>query len=558
MANGLIDQKVRVYAARNAEKKRNEKRGYAGSALYCNKCRLHHEGPCTIRCTNCKKVDHMAKDYRTAIATQAPRVPVANQRNRGNKAASNDARGRAYALGGCDGNPDSNVVTGTFLLNNYYAYILFDSGADKSFVSTTLSALIDIPPTMLDVSYTVELANGRIAKSNTIIRGCTLNLLNHPFSTDLMPIELGSSDVIIGMDWLSRYHVVIVYDEKIVRIPYDNEILTVRGDISNKGSNSRLSIISCTKTQKYIQKGCHVFLEKILVKKTEAKSEEKRLEDVLIIPDFSKVFPEDLPGLPPARQVKFQIDLVPGAALIARAPYRLAPSEMQELSAQLKELTDKGFIRPSSSPWGALVLFVKKKDGSFFMCIDYRELNKLTRRRSVDPAKIELIKDWASLKTPTEIHQFLGLDAVLMREEKVIVYASRQLKVYKNNYTTHDLELGEVVFTLKMWRHYLYGTKCVVFTDHKSLQHIFDQKELNTRQGRWLELLSDYDCEIRYHPGKVNVVAEALSQKEMVKPLRVVALMMTIDLNLPSQILDAQNEARKEDNYPHRRLVRHD
>ncbi|GJZ02444.1 putative reverse transcriptase domain-containing protein, partial [Tanacetum coccineum] len=208
----------------------------------------------------------------------------------------------------------------------------------------------------------------------------------------------------------------------------------------------------------------------------------------------------------------------------------------------------------------------------------------------VDPAKIESIKDWASPKSPTEIRQFLGLTgekeeatfqlikqklysapilalpkvsenfivycdashkglgAVLMQNENVIAYASQQLKIHEKNYTTHDLELGDVVFALKMWRHYLYGTRCTVFTNHKSLQHILDQKELNMRQRRWLELLSDYDCDIRYHPGKANVVADALSRKERSKPLRVRALVMTIGLNLPKQILKAQTEALKPEN----------
>ncbi|GJR18099.1 putative reverse transcriptase domain-containing protein [Tanacetum coccineum] len=167
----------------------------------------------------------------------------------------------------------------------------------------------------------------------------------------------------------------------------------------------------------------------------------------------------------------------------------------------------------------------------------------------VDLAKIESIKDWASPKTPTKIRRFIkgsknfvvycdashkGLGIVLMQREKVIAYTSHQLKVYEKNYTTHNLELGAVVFALKIWRHYLYGTKCVVFTDHKSLQHILDQKELNMRQRRWLELLSDYDYEISYHPGKANVVAYALSRKERIKLLRVRALMMIIDLNLPT------------------------
>ncbi|GJU28959.1 putative reverse transcriptase domain-containing protein [Tanacetum coccineum] len=141
-----------------------------------------------------------------------------------------------------------------------------------------------------------------------------------------------------------------------------------------------------------------------------------------------------------------------------------------------------------------------------------------------------------------------GLGAVLMQNEKVIAYASRQLKTHEKNYTTHDLELRAVVFALKMWRHYLYETRCTVFTDHKSLQHILDQKELNMRQRRWLELLSDYDCEIRYHPGKANVVADALSRKERVKPLRVRSLVRTIGFNLTKQILEAQTESLKPEN----------
>ncbi|GJU38896.1 putative reverse transcriptase domain-containing protein [Tanacetum coccineum] len=326
------------------------------------------------------------------------------------------------------------------------------------------------------------------------------------------------------------------------------------------------------------------------MKKVEDKSKEKRLEEVPIVQDFPEVFPEDLPGIPPTRQVEFQIDLIPGAAPVARAPYRLAPSEMKELSDQLKELSDKGFIRPSSSPWGAPVLFVKKKDGSFRMCIDYRELNKLTVKNRyplprIDDlfdqlqgssiySKIDLRSGYHQLRVREEdipktafrtryghyefqvmpfgltnapavfmdlMNRFLGhvIDSqgihvdpakvcngdssifgpsrlllkihcsaphssVTRRSERLIAYCKK----------CFDPKVGAVVFALKIWRHYLYGTKCTVFTDHKSLQHILDQKELNMRQRRWLELLSDYDCEIRYHPGKANVVADALSRKE--------------------------------------------
>ncbi|GJV15236.1 putative reverse transcriptase domain-containing protein [Tanacetum coccineum] len=291
---------------------------------------------------------------------------------------------------------------------------------------------------------------------------------------------------------------------------------------------------------------------------------------------------------------------------------------MKELSEQLKELSDKGFIRPSSSPWGAPVLFVKKNDGSFQMCIDYRELNKLTVKNRyplpriddlfdqlqgsskvqflrhvidiqgihVDPAKIESIKDWAYPKSPTEIRQFLGLAGYYRRFIEgfsKIAKPITKLTQKKVKFNRGDKE--EVVFQLlkqklcsapvlalpdgskdfiaycdasikglgdvlmqREKRHYLYGTKCTVFTDHKSLQHILNQKELNMRQRHWLELLSDYDCDIRYHPGKENVVANALSRKERDQPLRVRALVMTIGLDLPKQILNAQTKAHKPEN----------
>ncbi|GJV17215.1 putative reverse transcriptase domain-containing protein [Tanacetum coccineum] len=679
LATELMDQKIRTLAERQIENKRkqddnfrdnqnqqqpnkmqntsrgytfgpSEKREYGGSLPKCSKCNYHHNGPCAPKCHKCNKGGHLARDCRSSGNASAGR--------------NGNAPAKVYVVGNGGTNPDSNVITGTFLLNNRYASILFDIGANRSFVSTSFSSLIDITPTTLDHYYDVELADGKIIRINTIIRGCTLNFLNHPFNIDLMHVELGSFDVIIGMDWLAKYHAVIVCDEKLVCIPFRNETLIVHGDRSNLENETRLNIISCTQTQKYMLKGCHVFLAHVTTKKTEDKSEEKRLENVSIVRDFPKVFLEELSGLPPIRQVEFH----------------------KELSEQLQELSYKGFIRPSSSPWGSPILFIKKKVGSFQMCFDYRELNKLRMKNrypllmiddlfdqlqgssvysKIDlrsgyhqlrvckgdipktafrthygyefqvmpfgllnaPAVfmdlmnrvckpyldkfvivfiddiliysknkeehkehlkliLELLKkeelydkfskclvgyyrrfikgfskvarpitkltqkkvafEWGDkqeaafqtlkdklcsapiLALPQGAEDFIvycdvshkGLGVILMQNEKVIAYASRQLKIHEKNYTSHDLELGAVVFALKIWRHYLYGTKCIVFTNYKSLQHILDQKELNMRQCRWLKLLSDYDCEIRYHPGKGNVVADVIleAQIEAQKP----------------------------------------
>ncbi|GJR02867.1 putative reverse transcriptase domain-containing protein [Tanacetum coccineum] len=295
-----------------------------------------------------------------------------------------------------------------------------DTGADRSFVSNTFSTMIDITPTTLENHYDVELADGKIIGVNTIIRGCTLNFMNHPFNIDLMPVPLGSFDAIIGMDWLTKHHGVIICDEKIVRVPFGKEMLTFQGNGNNQKKESRLNIISCTKAQEYLSKGCDVFLAHITTKEAEVTSKDKRLEDVPIVRDFPEVFPEDLPGIPPTRQVEFQIDLVPGAAPVARAPYRLAPSEMKELAEQLQELSDKGFIRPSSSPWGAPVLFVKKKDGSFRMCIDYRELNKLTvKNRYPLPRIDDLFDQLQGSSVYSKIDLRSGYHQLRVREEDI-------------------------------------------------------------------------------------------------------------------------------------------
>nr|GEW63728.1 putative reverse transcriptase domain-containing protein [Tanacetum cinerariifolium] len=262
----------------------------------------------------------------------------------GNKTGNNEAKARAYAIGGGGASFDSNVITGTFLLSNRYASMLFDPGVVRSFMSTTFSAFLDVIPSTLDVSYAVELSDGRISKTDVILGGCTLGLLHHPFNINLMPVDLDSFDIIIDMDWLAKYHAVIICDEKIVRIPYGDEMLIIQDDGCNGGSKSKLSINSCTKTQKYIHKGCQVYLAQVMIKKTNDKSEEKRLEDVSIVRDFLEVFPGDLPGLPPTRQ-------------------------------------------------GAPVLFFKKKDGYFRMCIDYRKLNKLTVKNQYPLLRIDDLFD---------------------------------------------------------------------------------------------------------------------------------------------------------------------
>ncbi|GJT58834.1 putative reverse transcriptase domain-containing protein, partial [Tanacetum coccineum] len=289
----------------------------SGSFPLCKHCFTRHVGHCMIKCYKCGKVGHKARYCKEKnVATGANALPILT----------------CYDCG----EQGPNVVTGTFLLNNRYASVLFDSGSDRSFVDTRFSSMLNIDPVRIGASYEVELADGRVVSTNSVLKGCTLNLVNHIFKIDLMPIELGMFDIIIGMGWLVKHSVVIVCGEKVVRIPYGDKMLIIESD---KGV-SRLKVISCIKACKCVERG--------VARTTTAEAS------------------------------KFRIDLVPRATPVARATYRLAPSEMRELSVQLQELLEKGFIRLSSSPWGAPVLFVKKKDGSFRMCIDYHELNKLT------------------------------------------------------------------------------------------------------------------------------------------------------------------------------------
>ncbi|MFS7913477.1 putative nucleotidyltransferase, Ribonuclease H [Helianthus anomalus] len=298
----------------------------------------------------------------------------------------NNAQARAFVIGARDAREDPNVVTGTFLVNNHFASILFDTGADYSFMSVEFKRMLGIESSRLDIPYSIELANGKLVESGEVVRGCTLEFGERRFNVDVLPIRLGSFDVVVGMDWLSKNKAEVICHEKIIRIPLPNdETLIIHGE----RRDAPLRIISCMKAHKCLRKGCVAFLAHVVDK----EAEEPKLEDIPVVKEFPDVFPDDLPGLPPQRQVEFRIDLVPGAAPVAKAPYRLAPSEMQEVSTQLQELLDKGFIRPSFSPWGAPVLFVKKKDGTLRMCIDYGELDKLTIKNRYPLPRIDDLFD---------------------------------------------------------------------------------------------------------------------------------------------------------------------
>ncbi|GJT05013.1 putative reverse transcriptase domain-containing protein [Tanacetum coccineum] len=444
MATKLMDKRVSTIAERQAENKRKfentsrnnqnqqqqnkrqntgmaytarsgDKKQYGGSRPLYSKCNYHHDSPYAPK----------------TLSRRKPRLKN-NKGNRGNQDGKDTAPAKVYMVGGAGTNPDSNVVTCMFLLNNRYASVLFDTCADRSFMSTAFSSQMDIMPSTLDHYYDVKLADRRIIGLNIILRGCTLNLLNHPFNINLMPVELGSFDAIIGMDWLAKYQTIIVCAEKTIRIPWGNETLIVHGDESNQGHETHLHIISYFKTQEYMLKGCPVFLAHVTINEVEDKSEKKQLEDVPIVRDFPKVFPEDLP-------------------VHQSWPYL----RKQILSHNC--ILQEGF-------WAAVLIAKRKGD-----CL----------------------------------------------------LASRQLKIHEKNYTTHDLELGAVVFALKIWRHYLYGNQWHGVTDHKILQHILNPEKSCMRQRHW---------------------------KDRDQPLRVRALVMTIGLDLPKQILNAQTEAQKPEN----------
>nr|GEU51246.1 putative reverse transcriptase domain-containing protein [Tanacetum cinerariifolium] len=524
LANDLIDQKLCTYAKRQNESKKKANGSPRNNQQQPHKkqnvARAYTAGPGEKKCGKCKRYGHTTTDCRVNTNNNNNNNNNKNQKagacyecgntghikkncpklkNRGNGSENGVAQERVYALGGKDAGPDSNVIMGTFLLNNRYAKILFDTSADRSFVSTTFSALVDITPTTLENHYDVELADGKIIGVNTIIRCCTLNFMNQPFNIDLMPVPLDSFDIIIGMDCLTKHHGVIMCDEKIIRIPFGREMLIFQGNRDNQREESRLNIVSCTKAQYYLSKGCDVFLANVTMKEAKDKSEGRRLEDVSIVRDFPEVFPEDLPGIPLARPVEFQIDLVPGAVPVARGPYRLAPSEMKELAEQLQELSDKGFIRPRSSPWGALVLFVKKKDGSFRMCIDYRSsvYSKIDlqsgyhqlRFREDDIPKTAFRTRYGHYEFQVMPFGLTNAPAVFMDLmnrvckpylDKFVIVFIDDILIYSKNKKEHEEHLTLILELLKKEELYAKFSKCeFLILKVQFLEHMIDSKGIH-------------------------------------------------------------------------------
>nr|GEY41528.1 putative reverse transcriptase domain-containing protein [Tanacetum cinerariifolium] len=605
---GKGDRRSRADNRREHNHRQNQRRGNAGAMTNaapnntetCQKCKnKRHAGDCW-KYTKCGKLGHKIEWCRISemncynFQEKGHRKRDCPRLGRNGQGGNNC--GGVYQLGAVNAQEDPKVVTDITLIN--------------------------IKPVKIDTSYEVELADGKIVSTNNVLKGCTLNLLNHYFPIDLTVIELGSFDLVIGMDWLSKNDAAILCGEKKVRIPLKNKTLIIEGD----RNQSRLKIISCIKARKYIENGCELFLAQV----TGTVSKEKRVEDVPVIHDSPDVFPEDLPGLPPPRQVEFRIDLLPGATPVACLsvyskidlrsgydqlrireedipitafrtrygdyefqvmPFGLtnAPAVFMDLMNHVcKPYLDKFVIvfiddilinSKNKEEHGEHLKTILKllKDEKLYAKLSkcYFWLNSVqflghvidSSGIHVDPAKIEAIKNKAFqtlkqklcsapiLLLPEGTEDFVvycdaslrGFGAVLMQRKKVIAYASRQLRKNEENYITHDLELGAVVFALRLWRHYLYDTKCTVYTDHKSLQYILDQKELNMRQRRWIELLSDYDCEIRYHPGKANVVADAFNRKDK-ESIHVRVLVVTVHNNLPKQIRTAQAKACEKEN----------
>ncbi|KAL4360747.1 hypothetical protein GQ457_04G015530 [Hibiscus cannabinus] len=580
--------------------------------------------------------------------TLPPLPPVGGEANEGGTGPHGGPT-RVYAQR--EGRNDTDVIVGNFSLQSLSLLSLIDSGSTHSYILSEHARLLDVTCEVLDVGVSVTSSFGDTVVLRKLYRRCPLMIQGYVFPVDMMELPFYGIDVIFGMDWLVKPRARVGFENKRVslKLAEDHEIVVV-------GENIKLlsNVISVLEAQRLMDNGCRAYLAYVM----NPNMGEARPRDIRTVCDFSGVLLEEFLGLLSDMDVEFTIETYSDSAPVSISPYRMAPKELKELKTQLQELLDRGFIRPSTSSWGAPVLFVKKKDESLRMCIYYLQLNKMTVKNKyplprIDDlfhklrgvyffSKIDLRSGYYQLKvreqdvlktafrtryghyeflvmpfgltnapaalmdlmnrvfheyldqfmkqpkSVTEIRSFLGLvgyyrrfvsgfskvaapltkllqkgvkyewldarqkafeklkealtnapvliqpvsgkefvvysDAsyvglvcVLMQEGRVVAYASRQLKTHEKNYPTHDIELVAVVFALKIWRHYLYGERCTVYTDHKSLKYLMTQKELNLRQRRWLELLKDYDLSIEYHPSRENVVADALSRKVAVE-----------------------------------------
>ncbi|GJY24797.1 putative reverse transcriptase domain-containing protein [Tanacetum coccineum] len=500
---------------------------------------------------NCPKLYRAPGQAGNSLALEGNR----HTRNNGNRAA-----GRAFNVdvNAVEDLQNHNVVMGTFSLNDHFATVLFDSGADFSFISTEFAPLLNLKPSIVNPGYVIEVGDGKKVEVDRIIRDCKLELGNSLFSINLIPLGHGSFDVIVGMDWLSQNKAMIVCHEKVVEIPLEgSRILRVQGERTLGVAKALMNV----------------------------KVDEPKVGNISIVWDFVDVFPEDLSGLPPQRQVEFRLDLIPGATPVAKSPYRLAPSEMQELSSQLQELQDKDkfvivFIddiliysktKEDHEVHLRLVLELLRKEKLYakfskceFWLQEVHFLGHVVNQSGihVDPGKIEAVKNWKAPTTSSEIRSFLGLAGYYRRFIANFSKIAKPLTslTQKNQKYVWGVEQEEAFQTLKnnlcdapilslpdgVEDFVVYcdasnqGLGCVLMQRNK--------KELNMRQRRWIELFSDYECEIRYHPGKANVVADALSRKERVKPKRVRAMAMTIQSGVKGMILAAQGEAFNQEN----------
>ncbi|CAA7041521.1 unnamed protein product [Microthlaspi erraticum] len=719
----------------------------------CPECGKNHAGPCrkaSGACLSCGSQDHKVRDCpeedkRPKDQAKEGRVVVCygcnetghykdkcpHRQTTGKRASEGPDSSakrqavtpRVYSIGDAATDPSSSrPITGTLIMGGVAAHVLFDSGASHCFVHPSLVGTGEFRKEPGEDHGMVQAASGQVMFTLGKIRNVSVMIGEVNMPADLVICAVKSYDVILEMDWLGKHKAHLDCHRGRVWFETEKGKLKYQGVRPTAGS----LIISAVQADRMIEKGCEAYLAAIT---TTEVGKDASLSEIPVVSEFEDVF-QALSGLPPDRSDPFTIELEPGTAPVSKASYRMAPAEMAELKKQLNDLMEKGFVRPSSSPWGAPVLFVKKKDGSFRLCIDYRGLNRVTVKNkyplpridelldqlrgatwfskidlasgyhqipiaesdvrktafrtryghyefvvmpfgltnapaafmklmnnvfrdcldefviifiddiliyskspeehtvhlstvmkrlrehhlfaklskcsfwqreigflghvvsdkgvSVDPEKIKSIAEWPRPRNASEIRSFLGLagyyrrfvkgfasmaspmtrltgkdvwfelsaecekcfgklkdmltstpvltiprpdepytvytDAsktglgcVLMQHGSVIAYGSRQLRKHECNYPTHDLEMAAVVFALKIWKPYLYGAKVQVFTDHKSLKYIFTQPGLNMRQQRWMESIADFDVDIAYHPGKANLVADALSRKRVAK-----------------------------------------